>query len=390
MNILYICPDDPRLVDNGSRQRTNSLWRALGNVGNVYALRPKFGNVEEAVDADSAIALVRAWPANPLARLMQRVFVKLFKPAVWPVYPKSYSLGKVPKEWRDVKFDVVVARYIWTASIIGAWQIAPCYIDIDDAPLQVYGTILARGTPPGLRWMKRKAIELYQRYVLSRCKAAWLPDASQAGEFGGIVKCGELMNIARSPRHGFQLSANASERRYLMSVGLLDYAPNVEGIDWFIEIAWPLVRSKWPDMEYLVCGGKLDAKTRRKWSSVPGVRVLGFVDDIDAIYQKSIAVVAPIMKGAGTCIKVIEACMRGRKVIATKFAVRGISPTDAESLGIELFANGQEFVDVLDAWAGKADADLLALQEQTRQYAERLWSFDQFANCVRQTLERDY
>lgn len=386
MNILYICTDDPRLVDTGSRQRTNSLWRALGNVGNVYALCLKFGNVKEVVDADSAIALARAWPVNSLAQLMQRMFAKLFKPAAWPVYPKSYSLGKIPEEWRDVKFDAVVARYMWTASIISAWQIAPCYIDIDDAPLQVYDTIFSSGNPPGLRWMKRKVIEMYQRYVLSRCKAAWLPDAGQAGEFHGIVKCGELRNIARLPRHGFLLSANVSERRYLMSVGVLDYVPNVEGIDWFIETVWPLVRSKWPEMEYLVCGGRLDDKTRRKWSSVSGVSVLGFVDDLDAIYQKSIAVVAPIMKGAGTCIKVIEACMHGRKVIATKFAVRGISQTDAESLGIELFANGREFVDVLDDWMRKADADLLASQERTRQNAESLWSFDQFASCVRQVF----
>ena len=92
------------------------------------------------------------------------------------------------------------------------------------------------------------------------------------------------------------------------------------------------------------------------------------------------------MKGAGTCIKVIEACMHGRKVIATRFAVRGISQTDTESLGIELFANGREFVDVLDAWMRKADADLQTSQERTRQHAESLWSFDQFANCVRQTF----
>ena len=71
-----------------------------------------------------------------------------------------------------------------------------------------------------------------------------------------------------------------------------------------------------------------------KWKDIPNVRLLGFVKDLDALYAESLAVVTPIRSGAGTCIKVMEAALHGRHVIATPFAVRGLDVSMLNALRI--------------------------------------------------------
>ena len=57
---------------------------------------------------------------------------------------------------------------------------------------------------------------------------------------------------------------------------------------------------------------------RERPPRVPGVRWLGFVDDIDGLYRSARVLVAPVAIGGGVRVKVLEAAARGLPVVATR------------------------------------------------------------------------
>lgn len=82
-------------------------------------------------------------------------------------------------------------------------------------------------------------------------------------------------------------NTNMGERnRYIFTVGLMSYRPNYEGVDSFLMKIWPQVHSLYPALKYKVVGKGLPDRYAQKWLAIPGVQVLGFVDDIRSVYAK--------------------------------------------------------------------------------------------------------
>ena len=76
------------------------------------------------------------------------------------------------------------------------------------------------------------------------------------------------------------------------------------------------------------------------------VNVLGFVDNLDKVYDECDVMIAPIFNGSGQKVKVMEAFSRGCPVISTDFAVKGIPHIDGENVVIA--NNETEFVTAVE------------------------------------------
>ena len=107
-----------------------------------------------------------------------------------------------------------------------------------------------------------------------------------------------------------------------MFVGLLDYMPNTDAVDWFLTDIWPRVRDAVPEARFLVVGSGA-APLLARWSQHAGVETLGFVDSLADAYAQATACVVPMRGGAGTNIKALEPFQYGRPVIATSHVLSG-------------------------------------------------------------------
>jgi polysaccharide biosynthesis protein PslH len=120
----------------------------------------------------------------------------------------------------------------------------------------------------------------------------------------------------------------------LLFIGLLDYLPNRDAVDWFLAAIWPRVREAVPQARFLIVGsgepGRLQA-----WARQEGVEALGFVDSLADAYAQSSVAVVPMRSGGGTNIKALEPYLYGRAVVATT-AVR-----DGHG---DLFREGQDML----------------------------------------------
>lgn len=313
MNILYVTYIDPRDTTFGGGQRTNFIWQALKKCGTVYTFCPLGGRVADQSDEQDLIHKASVDSPNPIALLLDRLILRFFGPVRWPFRSAKFIRTRIG--WPEIKFDCVVCRYINNAALVSAWKLAPrCIIDIDDLPTQAN---------KGLRGLKKLVLSLWQNFVLGKSTVSWFPNQDLIPQIAKVCDCRYLPNLAMPPKPGYQVSGK--QKRQLMSVGWMAYRPNYEGVDWFVREVWPQVHAEFPDMSYVIAGKGAPTDFAARWSKVPGVKVLGFVDDLDTLYEESLAVVAPIFSGSGTCIKVQEAGLRGRKVFATPFAARGLN-----------------------------------------------------------------
>jgi glycosyltransferase involved in cell wall biosynthesis len=118
-------------------------------------------------------------------------------------------------------------------------------------------------------------------------------------------------------------------------VGNLRWQPNVAGLDWFCREVWPLVRKRVPDatLEIAGVGLKPDASGRLPvpdaWKA-PGVEVVGFLEDLEPLYARSIAMLAPILGGSGVRMKLLEGFRAGMPVATTPDGAFGLPLADGK------------------------------------------------------------
>jgi succinoglycan biosynthesis protein ExoO len=97
-------------------------------------------------------------------------------------------------------------------------------------------------------------------------------------------------------------------------------APNVLGLRWFVTDVWPMVRKSDPNAILQVAGGVCDSLRE----PFEGVRLLGFVSDLDSTYRDAAVVISPLQVGSGLKIKLIEALGRGKAIVATPTTIEGV------------------------------------------------------------------
>ena len=298
MKILYLVQSAPELTGSGMEQRTYRLWRELQKMGEVKVVH---------------------WSELHDRSIFAAIFRQLFRPAEWP-----WRFGRRMRPWGADAFDLVVTRYLNTAVRARAWEIAPCKVDVDDLPSMASRTVWSRRWPVGMRWIPRLVVRIWERYALRRLVGAWVSNPTDRAAVARFCSCEVFANEALPPKADYH--ATGRQKKMLLTVGRLDYPPNAEGVEWFIHKVWPQIRHRVPDFTYVIVGqGQIGNGVL---AVTPGVKFVGFVQDVDAFYEEAQAVVVPILSGAGTSIKVLEALSRTRTVFATPFATRGLMVAD--------------------------------------------------------------
>ncbi|HSS21915.1 MAG TPA: glycosyltransferase [Pyrinomonadaceae bacterium] len=120
------------------------------------------------------------------------------------------------------------------------------------------------------------------------------------------------------------------ERKDLLFVGAFGHRPNVDAVHFMGREVMPLIRKSLPGVELLVAGSSAPSDFAAYASN--GVRVLGFVPDLDPIVSGSRVFVAPIRFGSGVNGKIGEALSYGLPVVTTTIGAEGWNFTDGKQV----------------------------------------------------------
>jgi len=110
------------------------------------------------------------------------------------------------------------------------------------------------------------------------------------------------------------------EDSYFVFYGAWNRKENCDGLRWFFKHLPGLIQYN----NFIIIGGGMPTDLSEQIASFSTVKYLGFVSNPYPIIARSKALLAPLQKGAGVKVKVIEALACGTPVIGTGVALEGI------------------------------------------------------------------
>ncbi len=154
----------------------------------------------------------------------------------------------------------------------------------------------------------------------------------------------------------------------LIFTGRMDYAPNVEGICWFVRHVWPALTTRHAELRLFVVGAR-PARAVTRLARDPRITVTGRVSDVRPFYEQADIAIAPLLTARGIQNKLLEAMAMAMPVVASSAAFEGLD------------AKAGKLVQIADepaGWVAALDA-LLRDPERRRSLGEQARRFV----CVR-------
>lgn len=141
----------------------------------------------------------------------------------------------------------------------------------------------------------------------------------------------------------------------ILFCGTLDYSPNIEGILWFYEKIFPIVKVRIPQINLTVIGKMHREGPFGALREDVSVNFVGHVDDVVESYRNSSVAIVPLLNGSGTRLKILEAMSLGNPVVSTRKGAEGLkyingkhlltadNPNDFANAIVELLENKSRF-----------------------------------------------
>jgi glycosyltransferase involved in cell wall biosynthesis len=166
----------------------------------------------------------------------------------------------------------------------------------------------------------------------------------------------------------FRVNEIPQSDHHIVALGTLRYLPNREGLIWFLDNVFPLIKEKVRECNVIVVGAKDEGMIERYKDR--SVIFRGIVDELETEIGKGMVFISPIRIGTGTRLKIVTAMAFGMPVVSTAVALEGIEAGEQE--GVIVADNEEDF--------GKAVVELLSNRERRYQLGER----------ARMFVEREY
>jgi hypothetical protein len=242
-------------------------------------------------------------------------------------------------------------------------QHAPSLVVFDHLETMLYAPLVGRGTQTlliqhndevrlyaervGKTWprllrtvlsLELRRLERFQRDAYARCGNAVFLSSDEAaqGADAGLRKIFTLLPSFDYPP--VELNVAADTRVHLFFVGNMNWWPNVDALDWFVDEVLPAVSDK-------VVLHAVGRGSERWAGRHPQLITHGFVEQRADVWGKAPIFIAPVRLGAGVNIKVAEAIYNGRALIGTPQAMRGL-PLGADP-AIATCATAQQWIALL-------------------------------------------
>lgn len=143
--------------------------------------------------------------------------------------------------------------------------------------------------------------------------------------------------------------SSSEEPCRVLWLGSFWWGPNLEGMEWFADQIFPLIREQLRErnIQIHVVGSNATEKIK-DMSDDKTVFVHGFVEDLQAMFNDSHLLMVPLLSGGGVRVKIIEAMSNGLPVLSTPKGCEGLPVEHGKSIwiadGTEAFAKA--FIDL--------------------------------------------
>ncbi|MGW4460892.1 glycosyltransferase [Micromonospora sp. NPDC004704] len=233
----------------------------------------------------------------------------------------TVALEEIIADWRP---DVVHLNVFRTVHLVEACGRTPVIVDLDEFRSEYYEQLASHG--PNIPWRTLGLVE-------SRRMRAREDD---------LVRMGVPMMLSAPPEYGEQRPntylvrspydypadvspsgtaaqpASASDARkapVVLFVGRLSYEANVSGLLWFVHECWDGIRQQVPDARLRIVGSEPPRVVRSLVGD--GIELYPDAPEIEPHYAAASVAIAPIFRGTGVQMKLIQSLAAGVPTVTT-------------------------------------------------------------------------
>ncbi len=257
----------------------------------------------------------------------------------------SGRLKRILDRWtRNERYDAVIAHSAQMAQYFGGTsERVARIVDICDVDSEKWSQYARRSAFWWRPIYEREArlMRVWEKKLAREWDSVAIISNAEAAIFRSFCKDGTVDVVSNGVDSAWfgQAARMSRDPATVMFMGAMDYLPNVEGVLWFHEKVWPLVRARVPWARFVIVGPRPVEKIRAI-ASREGSVVTGYVDDLRAVLGAATVSVAPLHIARGVQNKVLEAMAAERPVVATSAAFEGIHAVKDRDLLVEDTAEG--------------------------------------------------
>ena len=112
---------------------------------------------------------------------------------------------------------------------------------------------------------------------------------------------------------------------HILHIGTMYWPPNIDGIKWFVQEVYPLIRAQKPSVQFDVVGARPPQELTALNSQGLGIQVTGYVEDPQPYLQQAGLMVVPLRAGGGMRVKILNALSQGLPIVTTTIGCEGIA-----------------------------------------------------------------
>ena len=346
LKVLAIDEEVPWPPNSGKRLRTYNLFKRLAGRHDITWVCRRLEGVD--FDARGFLDLgirveVVSHPVSRKAgfRFHAALLANLFSP--YPYVVASHRSNRMSRRideiLRSQPFDLIHCEWTPYAVNLGpASEGIPKVLSAHNVESAIWEKTFRTERSPA-----RKAFFFLQWRKMQRFERVQCP------RFERVVAVSEIDKEILSrwiPRGRIDVVANGVDTEYfrpgcfeeepasIVFVGSLDWRPNVDAVEYFLDSIWPLIRRAVPECVFSVVGRNAGPQLRRRIAGEKSVRLFADVPDVRPYLGRASVCVVPLRIGGGTRLKILEALAMGKCVVSTSAGAEGLNVASGEHLVI--------------------------------------------------------
>lgn len=281
--------------------------------------RSRMSQLAAAIRSQPRVAL--RIPVDPYYGLQSHMLWALMEPSV------RECLTHAPPDVITVEHDTSAS---WGAALAGAspakvltlHNYSPDYYESRAHSARGFRSVVNRAEARRMERYVRRHVRAFDHLVTVSDRDAELVRVLYAGPISVVP-------------NGTTLPAEPEESPdgdVVLYTGSMSHPPNHEGAMWLLHRVWPLVTADRPQAKLQIVGRGPRESLRAEARRAHNVEVVGDVETLAPYYSDASVVVAPILSGGGTRLKVLDGLAAKRAVVATPLAVEGLDIADGDGL----------------------------------------------------------
>ena len=287
------------------------------------------------VELDCRVTFVPTDPASqPEAAAQLRPYIEPLRAAGIQVItaPQIQTLGQ-HLQAHGPRYDIVMLSggvYHAYGHIGEVRRLAPraslWFDTVDLCYVREYRHARLLGSQPALK----SALDVKRRELRAAAEADWTLVVSE--EEAVVLKRAApaaRVHVLTNIHHTYSGGAPFETRSGIVFIGAYQHLPNMDGLRWFLQNVFPLLRTALPGVRLSVIGANPPPEALAL--AAPDVRIAGHVPDLGRVYNTCRLSIAPLRFGAGVKGKVLLSLGYGVPVVGTHVAAEGSYLVDGQN-----------------------------------------------------------